>query len=541
MLSRITKATGSSVTFAAALLGAASLLSRVFGIARDRLLSGTFGAGPELDAYYAAFRVPDLVYNLFVVGAVSAGFIPVFMSYMTSKDGDEAANAFAAKVLSVIGTALAALAIVGIATAQHTVPWITSGFDAEQRALTIQLSRIMFLSPFFLGLSSVIGAVLQSRRRFLVYAIAPVLYNVGIIAGILLLSPRFGIAGVAAGVVLGSFLHFIIQAVDAGRVGFRFRYRPDVRDRGVREMLRIMVPRTAGLAMTQVNLLILTGVATTIGAGSVAVFNLATNLQSFPVGVLGVSFAVASFPLISELAARGDTARLREEFSGTVRTILFLIIPAAVAFLLLRAQIVRVILGTGAFDWGDTIDTADTLAYFTLSLFAQALIPFLVRMFFALKDVMTPLIAVGLSVVIERVLAVKLVAMGMGTPALALAFSVGEIFQIAGLWIILRLRMGSLDESRVFKSLAVISASAFAMGLAMQGTKILLGPWVETRTFLGIFGQGVVAGLIGVATYAGVALFLGSEEARKVVSYAKRRVSRVPAQIVQEDGGLTVE
>lgn len=529
------------MTIAAALLGAASLVSRLVGIVRDRLLSGTFGAGAELDAYYAAFRAPDFVYSLFVVGAVSAGFIPVFMARAASGEDGDAADEFAARVISVMGLMLAVLAVIGALCAGTVVPRFTGGFGPEQQDLTVRLTRVMFLSPFFLGLSSVFGALLQSRRRFLVYSLAPVIYNLGIIAGIIVLAPRYGIYGAAIGVVTGSFLHFAVQAGAVARTGFRFRFLPDVRDPGVRMMARMMVPRTAGLAVTQVNLLILTGIATTVGAGSVAVFNLANNLQSFPVGVLGVSFAVASFPLIAELAAKGDIDRMRAEFSDTVRTVMFLVLPATVAFLLLRAQIVRVVLGTGAFDWNDTIDTADTLALFTLSLFAQALIPFVARTFFALKDVVTPLLAGVAAVATERFLAWYFLSRGMGTPGLALAFSVGASAQIALLWLVLRSRMGDLDERRIFSSVAVMCAAAALMGASMQGVKVVLGSMVDMRSFLGVFGQGAAAGLVGVAVYTGTALFLGSPEAHKVFAYARRRVGSAPDVVQAEDGGAAVE
>jgi putative peptidoglycan lipid II flippase len=541
MLKRIFGAKTASVTFAAFLLGAASLVSRLAGLIRDRLLSGAFGAGTELDAYYAAFRAPDFVYNLFVLGAITAGFIPVFARHLSAEDGERKANDLASSILTILGAVLIVFSSLGIVFAGGLVSLMTPGFDEAQRELAARLTRIMFLSPVFLGLSSVLGGILQTQRRFLVYALAPIAYNLGIIASILALAPTTGVTGVAFGVAAGAFLHFAVQLVACRGLGFRYRPMLSFADPGVREIGRLMLPRTATLAVSQVNLLLLTAVASTVGAGGLAVFSLANNLQSFPVGVLGISFAVAAFPLISELAAQGKNDEFVATFAKTVRTVLFLVVPATILFLLLRAQIVRVALGTGRFDWKDTIDTADTLSFFTLSLFAQALLPLVARAFFAIRDMRTPLAAAAASVVLERVLAWKLVAMGMGTSGLALAFSAGCIANLVLLWAYLRHRTGDLDEKRIFRALALMSVAAFCMAAAMQVTKTVLGNAVDMRTFAGIFTQGAVAGVVGIATYVGVASALGLEEAKDVVTLFRRRVAAIPVGIRQEGENLNPE
>lgn len=543
-----TKATR-SVTAAAAVLAVATLASRFVGIIRDRLLSGTFGAGSELDAYYAAFRTPDLIYNLFVLGAITAGFIPIFAAALAKEGIDEtdgigeAGNDLASALMTVLGVGLVVLATVGVVAAPSIIDLVTPGFGAAQRTLTVSLTRIMFVSPIFLGLSSVLGGILQTKRRFFIYAAAPVMYNLGIIAGTLLLAPSLGIRGSAYGVAIGSFAHFLVQAYACRAIGFRFRPRWAPSHEGVRAIGRLTVPRVAGLAVGQVNLFILTGMASTLGAGGIAVFNLANNLQNFPVGILGVSFAVAAFPLISELAAKGKNEELVSQFGRTSRTVLFLVIPATIAFLLLRAQIVRVILGTGRFDWTDTIDTANTLAWFTLSLFAQALYPLVVRAFFAFHDVRTPLVTAVVAVVVERTLAWYLLAKGMGAPGLALAFSVGSILDLALLWVLLRHRVGDLGESRIFRALFQMSVAGLLMAVAVQGSKILVADLVDMRTFMGIFTQGASAAVVGVGVYVAVAYLMGSEEARDAVRMYRRKFVPVPAasQLAQEGETIIVE
>lgn len=548
MLGKIFSKQKTSVRAAALILGVATLASRFVGIIRDRLLSGTFGAGPDLDAYYAAFRTPDFIYNLFVLGAITAGFIPIFTATL-AKEGIEAedgigarGNELASALMTVLGVGLTVLAAVGILVAPYAVALLTPGFSGAQRALATSLTRIMFVSPVFLGLSSVLGGILQTKRRFFVYALAPVMYNVGIITGTLLLAPTMGIRGPAVGVAIGAFAHLLTQAIACGAVGFKFRFRWKPKDEGVAAIARQTMPRVASLAVAQVNTFILVGVASTIGAGSIAVFTLATNLQNFPVGILGVSFAVAAFPLISELAAKGKHEELVAQFTRTVRTVLFLVVPATVLMLLLRAQIVRVILGSGRFDWNDTIDTANTLAWLTMSLFAQALYPLVVRVFFALKDVKTPLYVSIVTVVIERLLAWVLVAKGYGTPGLAAAFSIASIFDVTVLWVMLKHRTGSLGEKEVIKALFQMSIAGAAMAVLIQFVKAMLAAVVNMQTFVGILTQGAVAGVLGLAAYLAVAYALGLREAREVRKIYRRRAQPTPASnIVQDKGEINVE
>ncbi|MEA3249695.1 MAG: murein biosynthesis integral membrane protein MurJ [Patescibacteria group bacterium] len=538
---RLQSAIRSSVTWAAALLGVATLLSKFLGMFRDRLLSGTFGAGAELDAYYAAFRAPDFMFGLFVAGAISAGFIPVFTRYVV-QDGDghmgDSSSEFASRVISIMGVILAVISVIGAATAQWFVPLYTSGFTSEQQQISILLTRLMFLSPFFLGLSAVFSGILQTYKRFLVYSLAPVVYNLGIILGIVLLAERFGIFGVVIGVVGGSFMHMFIQLISVWRLGFKFAFRPSVCDESMKEIGRMMVPRTASVALEHVNFIILTGIASTLGVGSIAVFNLALNLQSLPVGVLGVSFAVASFPFIAELVERGDKEGVKREFSRIVRLVMFLVIPATVAFVLLRAQIVRVVLGSGNFDWANTVDTADALALFSISMFAQALLPFIVKTFFAFHNVRFPLMVAAASIVFERLLAWKLIDLGMGTSGLVLAYSISAALRITLLWVLLRVLIGALDERRILKSISVMMAAAVAMGLTVQGIKTALGGVVDMQTFFGIFTQGAVAGTAGIAVYFIVTYLLGSEESRRLIGMARARFSPVRT-ITPPDGSET--
>lgn len=515
-----------SIAGSAAVIAAASMVSRFLGVYRDRLLSGTFGAGAELDAYYAAFRFPDLAFNLLVLGAVGVGFIPVMSRYLKD-DGDVTGPdapswAFVQKLVTVLGVVLAGASVACILLAPRLVPLLTPGFTPDNLAVTVRLTRIMLLGGVLLGLSSVIGSVLQSHRRFFAYAAAPVAYNLGIIAGITLLGRRLGVEGAAWGVCLGIALHFLIQYAAARAIGFRFRWRWRPRDAGVREVVTLAVPRTVSLALSQVNLMVVTGIASTVGVGALAVFTLAYNLQSFPASLIGISFAVASFPVVAALAARGDEAGVVREFGRLARTVLYLAIPATVIFLLLRAQAVRVVLGSGQFGWDDTVRTADALACFVVGLFAQVLVPLLARTFFALRDVKTTLWVGLAAIVVERSVAALLVARGLGEAGLALGVSVGAAVNVALLWVFLRRRLGPLEEGRTFRALVPMVFAALIAAAGIQASKLVVGGLVDMQTFLGVFTQGAVAGTVGVALYLALTRAFGLEEARLACDIFRR-------------------
>ncbi len=274
--SRLWNGETESVTTAALIVGAASLASRLVGVLRDRVLASTFGAGNTLDAYYAAFRVPDFLYNLVILGALSAAFIPVFTEYLETKERGEAWR-LAERVLSVVGAAMAVACAVLFFAAPVLIPLTVPGFDAQKTALTVSLARVMFLSTFFLALSAVMGGVLQATRRFVAFSLAPVFYNVGIILGVVLFVPNMGPIGLAWGVVIGAALHLATQASVALKIGLERIPFPSFRHPGVRRILFLMAPRTAGLAVTQVNLVIILAIASTLSAGSVSVINLANT------------------------------------------------------------------------------------------------------------------------------------------------------------------------------------------------------------------------------------------------------------------------
>ncbi len=523
-LKRLWNGETDSLTAAAFLVGAASFASRIFGILRDRILASSFGAGDVLDSYYAAFRIPDTLYNLIIIGALSAGFIPVFTEWYEQKGKDEAFR-LAEKVLSVILTSLLIAVTVLFVVAPMLVPLIAPGFEGEKLNTTIWLTRLMLLSPVFLGMSAVMGGILQSRRRFFAFSLAPVLYNIGIIFGAVFLAPYFGVYGVGLGVILGAFLHFVTQSSVAFSLGLKRLPRPDFRDKGIQKIVKLMIPRTLGLAVTQLNLIVILALASTLGVGSVAVFQLAQNLQSFPLGLFGISFAIAAFPLMAQAAGRKDDASYKDALNNASRKIFFLIIPTMALFFLLRAQIVRIILGQGFFDWNDTIRTANVLGWFTFSLFAQGMIPLFMRAFYAVQEVKKPILITAGAEIMSIVLAFMLKG-PFGVAGLAMAFSASAIVQVVLLVLFLRKEKGALGEGEFGLSALKVLAATFALFVVAYPIRQVVGTLYPLRTFLQVFMQALLTTLSGLITFFVVAWLLRSPELEEMAHAIKLRLWR---------------
>ncbi len=501
-----------TITSAAIVLALASLVSRLLGLVRDRMLAGSFGAGDTLDVYYAAFRVPDLVYNLLIMGALSAGFIPVFVSlWNKNEQNNQEAWRFVNSLLNILLIALLIVGALFFIFAPYLMRVITPGFIGEKFNLTVGLTRIMFLSPLLLGLSSVWGGVLQSLKRFLVFSLTPIFYNLGIIFGIIFLVPRFGIYGLAWGVALGALLHMIIQLPTLFSLGFKYQPVLDWRDKGVRRVARLMAPRTLTLAISQLNFVAITVLASFLAAGSLAIFNLAYNIWTFPLGILAASLATAAFPVLAQSAAAKDKSGFAKTFSDTFRQILFLMIPATALLIVLRAQIVRVILGTGKFGWNDTILTINSLQYLTVGLFAEGLILLLVRGFFAFEDTKTPF-WLGFISSIFRIGCAWFFALKMGVAGLALGYAAGSIINLVLLWLFLEKKAGDLNFKEIFTSAVKIFSASFLAGLAAYLILQLLSRYVDTRTTLGLFAQGLAAGVVGLMIYLSAGLVFRSPE-----------------------------
>lgn len=525
------------------------MASRFLGVFRDRILASQFGAGDVLDVYYAAFRLPDFVYNLLILGAVSAGLIPVFSSLLAKHKEDEAWKLINS-ILNLLSIGLVVICVTMFIFAPQLMKLITPGFSPEKMEQVINLSRIMFLSPLLLGLSAIFSSILQSFKKFFAFSLAPIFYNIGIIIGALFFVRWWGIYGLAWGVVLGSILHLVIQLTPIFSVGYKYSPGLNWRNKNVWLVGKLMIPRTITLVLSQINFLIITIVASTLAAGSLAVFNLANNLQSFPLGIFGVSLAVAALPVLSALAAQNKMDELVRTISTTLRQTLFFIIPISVLLFVLRAQVVRVILGSGSFNWYDTRLTAAALAIFCLSLFAQGAFPLLIRGYYALHNTKTPFLISLFSMVLNVASlfifrwvfsfdnwfsATTLFVLNLGDLhnvidlrilALPMAFSVAALVDMILLMIWLRRSIGRLDGRKILDSSWRIVVSSLVAGVFAYTVLQLINYFVATETFVGIFAQGFIAGVAGLAGYWAMGYLLKMEEMAIFVVSAKRKLLR---------------
>jgi len=554
---RLINSNSKSITSAAIIIGGLSLVSRLVGILRDRILASEFGAGDVLDAYYAAFRLPDFVYNLIILGAVSAGLIPVFTSLLTKNQKQEAWKLINS-ILNLLSIGLIVACVILFITAPWLMPLVTPGFSQAKLKLVVGLSQIMFLSPIFLGISAIFGSVLQSFRRFFAYSIAPIFYNVGIIIGALFFVKWWGVYGLAWGVVLGALLHLIIQLAPIFLTGYKYTLDLNLKNKNVIQVGKLMLPRTLSLLITQINFLIITIVASTLAVGSLAIFNLSNNLQNFPLGIFGVSLAVAALPVLSSLWAEKKKNEFVATISTTFRQTLFFIVPTSVLMYVLRAQIVRVILGAGNFNWYDTRLTAASLAIFCLGLFAQGAFPLIIRGFYALHNTKTPFY-IGLATMVVNFLSLIFFRwlysfhngwlffttailriddlsqlVDFRVLALPAAITVSSVFELLALMIYLRKIIGRLDGRKILDSVFRILFASLGAGLFAYGTLQIMEKFVRTETFVGIFTQGLLAGLIGLAGYWLIGFLLRMEEMAIFMSSIKRKLFK-SARVVAED------
>ncbi len=520
-----------SIISGALIIGFFGLLSRIVGLIRDRILASKFGAGDELDIYYAAFRIPDLIFNILIIGAISAAFIPVFSHYLNTnkKEADKFLNAIFTFVLII----LIIVSIIFIIFAPYIMKLVTPGFEMKKMKLAILLTRIMFFSPIFLGLSTIFGSILQALKHFLIFSLAPIFYNLGIIFGALFLVGYFGISGLAIGVVLGAFLHLIIQVPSVYFFGFRPKLFFNFFHPGIFKILSLTLPRIIGLASSQINIWVITAIASTLSVGSLAIFNLANNLQYVPVGIIGISFAIASYPLLVENFIKNEKEKIISNISSVTRQILFYIIPISILFIILRSQIVRIILGTGKFDWEATRLTAAALALFSLSIFAQSLIALFARAFYSMQNTKTPMFISIFSISVNIILSFVLVMilekiwftkeifallLGVGDLddirilALPLAFSLANILNFILLFAFLRGKLGYLDGKRIAKAFLKIIIAAVISGFVAYISLNLAAQFVNMRTFMGIFLQASFATIFAIISFSGMCILLSCEE-----------------------------
>jgi putative peptidoglycan lipid II flippase len=516
--------------------------SQILAVIRDRLLAHTFGAGAELDLYYAAFRIPDLLFVLFA-SVLSIYVLLPFVNRYTQIDIPASGAEVLSQVFTVFLYVYVAVAAILALTAPLYVPYLFPGFASEYESL-VTLMRVLLLQPFLLGLSSLCGVVTQMNHRFVLYALSPLLYNIGIIMGIIFLYPSFGLTGLVAGVVVGALGHLLIQVPFVVKSEYSFSLAPKIKWKMIGKIFSVSVPRALTLSMNQLVLLVFVGMASVMADGSVSVFQFAFNLQSVPLAIIGVSYSVAAFPTLSNLYAKSDHAGFNRQLLTAFRHIIFWSIPIIGLVVVLRAQIVRVLLGSGEFDWGDTRLTAAVLAIFVVSLLAQSLLLLLIRAFYAGGRTMLPLFVAVCSGTISIVLAFWLRALyveqlsfqdylnglfrlenvnGVEVLVLALAFMIGQFLQLTVL-LLLSVRSFNINYLPLFKLFMQSTTAALSGALSAYMTLAFVVDGINQDTFIGILLQGVAAGVMGVIAVILTYLLFSSAELNEIYRSFHARV-----------------
>jgi putative peptidoglycan lipid II flippase len=543
MISKLLNSKTKTITFAAAVLASSALLSRCLGMLRDNLLANILPKA-QTDIYFAAFRIPDFVYGILISGGIIAAFLPVFSAEF--KKSKEHAWELTNNVLTFFLIALIAVSCVLAIFTPQLINLLVPGFDIAQKAQTVTLTRIMFLSPILLGVSAIFSGILQYSNLFFAYSLTPIFYNIGIIIGIVFFLPlfNFDLRALAYGVILGAFLHLLIQIFPCLKSGFRPRFSFDFRHLGLQKIFRLMLPRTIGAGAFHLNLIIITSIASTLSPGSISIFSYSSNLQGLPIGLIGISFATAAFPVFSRHFVQEQKQEFSKKFLSIFSQILFLIIPLSSLIFLLRAQIVRLVLGTsivgnGLFGWWLTRLTAACLGIFCIALFANCLIPLLTRTFYSFHNTKTPVKIAIFSIILNIFLCYSFVhLLGsssfiqermidllklkgiqdisiIGLP-LALAFS--SIVQFTLLLVFLKKKIRILDFKRIYKSVLKILVSTLLMGVIVYVSLHISSIFLSMDRDLGILLQVFIATTLGILSYGFFSLLLRCEEPKVIWS-----------------------
>ena len=522
------------VNEAALLLGGFAFLSQILGLIRDRTLAHIVGAGPMLDIYYAAFRIPDFLYLSIASLASVTVLMPFLMDKINSDNNSSNKariflnNIFSAYILFMI----VASAIIAIFM-PNIVRYIVPGFNETQISLLITTSRIMLLSPILIGLSNLIGTVTQLFRNFLIFSLTPVFYNIGILSGVIFLYPKFGIYGLSLGVIIGATMHFLIQVPVVLKHNFFPKLTFKINWREILHVVKLSAPRTFTLSCNSIAFIFLISMASTLKEGSISLFSFAYNLQSVPVGVIGISYSVAAFPILVKSFSMKEMDNFVGQIIFAARQIIFWSLPVITLLIVLRAQIVRVILGSNTFSWFDTRLTAASVSLFVISLASQGLVLLFVRGYYAAGNTKKPLYINVFSSVMVVVFAKILIFLFQNYPdilskleiilrvkdvpgtimlALPLAYAMGSLLNFFLIWTLFK--KDFLHNNKINLSDCFIESGlgAIVMGLVAYISLGFFDRVFYVNTGKGIFLQGFISGILGIVSGVLVLMLFKNKE-----------------------------
>ncbi|MCB0141331.1 MAG: murein biosynthesis integral membrane protein MurJ, partial [Caldilineaceae bacterium] len=477
-------------------------LAAGMGLLRNMVIAQQFGIGAELDAFYAAFKLPDLLFTIVAGGALATAFIPVLAEFV-AQDDRAAVWRLASAITNLVVIAVSMLA--GLAAL--SAPWlvrtlIAPGFDAAQQAETALLMRIVLLSTIFFGISAVQSSVLHSFKHFLLPALAPVLYPLGIMAGALWLVPQWGTAGLAWGAVLGAVLHLLVKIPMLLHYGFRWQPVLDLNRSSVHKVLWLMGPRVLDLGVFHLTLLASANLASRLGTGSVSALEWGWEFMQLPETIIGTAFGLVVFPTLAEQAAQQNLAQLRRTLSESLSGLLFLTVPAACGLILLGRPLVQLVYQRGAFDVAATEAVYAALVYYALGLVGHVCLEVAARVFFAQQDTITPLIVAASMGLLNVLMGIALMG-PLGYGGLALANSLAVTVEVLVLLFILRRRWGGIGERRMGQALARVVAAS----LLMCGAIAPVVNWSSTAQLHPLLIL-LLGGSVGLVVYAIISLLM---------------------------------
>lgn len=522
-VSQATQTANRQIARAAGTVMAAFVLSNLAGLVRQILISQAFGTRPELDAFYAASTYPDVIFTLVAGGALASAFIPAFTGLL-EQGARPAAWRLASQIANLVFAILAVLSLLSAWQA----PWIVRlvlapDFSPAQQALTASLLRILLISPAIFGVSGLLMGILNAHQVFLLPALAPTMYWLGMIFGVLFLSPALGVFGLAWGAVLGAALHLAIQAPGLLRLAERaYTASFGLASSDVRRVITLMGPRLIGAAVVQLNFVVNVILASGQPAGSLSAIKIAWAVMTMPQVVIAQAIAIAALPTFSAQAARGALDEMRSSLAATLRGVLLLSLPASVGLILLRQPLTAALFQRGEFDARSTDLVAWALLWYSAGLVGHSLVEVIARAFYAVQDTRTP-VAVGTAAMSLNVLFSVAFAWLFGRwgwpphGGLALANSLATALEAAGLLALMSRRLGGLEGRRILNGGLQSAAACAAMGVCVWGVSALAAP-------LPVIWAAALAVLAGGLAYGLAILALGAPEARQLLAlYAQRK------------------
>lgn len=531
---------------AAYLVAFASFASQILGLVRDRLLAHTFGAGMELDIYYAAFRVPDLLYATLASLVAVSVLIPFLVEWIgpSSSQDSRRAQIFLSSIMTVFVSGMALLVAVGCFFAPKLAGIVSPGFSLENQEVLAGLMRILMLSPFLLGISNILAGVTQALNRFYVYALSPLVYNLGIIFGIVFLYPLFGLNGLGLGVVIGAFLHLAVQLPLLKIAGLSFAATSAINWKDVRQVVRVSVPRTVALSLSQVSFVVLTVFASYMPQGSISIMNFAFAIQAIPFSLIGVSYSVAAFPALSRLWKNDEREKFAHQITVALRHIVFLTLPVTALFFVFRREIVELILGSGRFSTDDVLLTSASMAIVVVSILGQSVVSLLTRAYYATGNTARPLSVNVIASLGALLFVLPLLSLFKTNQAFArfwesafgiagiggtlvlmlpLAYALGSILNALVLWRVFG-RDFKISWVSVWQTFAESLLGALALGVVGYGVLPVFKQLIPPDTFLALLLSTSLASLCGILCALGLLLALRSRELSELISQARRRL-----------------